>query len=288
MDMLAADERALGARLQEVRRSKGFTQQHLCNAANLSYSTLAKIERGAIKAPSIFTIQSIATALGVGLDDLLGQPGGGSAPAHLRRSKSGVSFVYFDVNSTLVYATLRGFSTLSAKSGVLPDVIESTYWHYNDAVCRGTMSLSDFNKTLSAKLGIAVDWESVYLDSAEAIEPVQELLAWAAQHYRVGLMSNTMPGFLHGLLRRGILPKLPYAVIIDSSEVGAVKPEPDVYQAAQTAASVPAREIMLIDDIRANLVAAEKLGWHVGLLDTYQVAASVDRLRLALEPTGSY
>ena len=61
------DEERLGKRLQTARQAAGMTQQVLCQRANLSYSTLTKIERGAIKSPSIFTIQSIANVLGVSL-----------------------------------------------------------------------------------------------------------------------------------------------------------------------------------------------------------------------------
>ena len=73
MDVII-DESGLGQRLQEARRTAGLTQQSLCQLANISYSTLAKIERGAIKAPSIFTIQSLTDALGISLDALMGKP----------------------------------------------------------------------------------------------------------------------------------------------------------------------------------------------------------------------
>ena len=66
------DEVGLGKLLQGARKKAGLTQQELCQKAGLSYSTLAKIERGAIKAPSIFTIQSIAGALNTNLNDLMG------------------------------------------------------------------------------------------------------------------------------------------------------------------------------------------------------------------------
>ena len=36
----------LGKRVQDFRKKAGFTQQELCHKAKLSYSTLAKIERG--------------------------------------------------------------------------------------------------------------------------------------------------------------------------------------------------------------------------------------------------
>src|SRR3984885_6127949 len=97
------DEKGLGHRLQLARQAAGLTQQALCQKANLSYSTLAKIERGAIKAPSIFTIQNIASALGTTLDALIGELGPATpVPKTRLRSKSGISFVYFDVNGCLV------------------------------------------------------------------------------------------------------------------------------------------------------------------------------------------
>src|SRR5438132_3936919 len=99
------DERALGKRLQLARKRAGLTQQELCQKAGLSYSTLAKIERGAIRSPSVFTVASIAGATGTNIDSLLGlegqSPGTPALPAK-KRSKSGVRFVYFDINGVVV------------------------------------------------------------------------------------------------------------------------------------------------------------------------------------------
>ena len=280
--MSVLDEKALGKRLQNVRKQKGFTQQALCQAANLSYSTLAKIERGAIKAPSIFTVQSIAAALQVSLDELLGVQT--TAARNYQKSQGGVSFVYFDVNDTLVRAAQRGFSILAEQTGALPDVIERIFWHYNDELCRGTMSTDDFNQVLSKRLGAPVDWHQAYLDGAEPIQATQELLQWANEHYRVGLMSNGLPGLLSGLRERHMLPDVPYAAIIDSSEVGLAKPDPKIYDVAQDRAGVPANEILLIDDNRSNLIVAEQQGWHVAVFDGYRADDSAARIRATLEP----
>src|SRR5690349_6353262 len=99
------DEKGLGQRLQAARRAAGLTQQTLCQKANISYSTLAKIERGAIKAPSIFTIQNLVLALGVSLDELLGisSAAGGAESTPAGVSKNGIKFVYFDVNGCLIH-----------------------------------------------------------------------------------------------------------------------------------------------------------------------------------------
>lgn len=278
------DEKALGKRLQAMRRQKGFTQQTLCQQASLSYSTLAKIERGAIKSPSIFTVVSIAQAMGISLDELLGLSSTPDTPVTMRRTKSGVSFIYFDMNDTLLRGSQRGFTLLAERSGVSPDNIETLFWHHNDALNRGTMSMADFNELLSHRLGMAVSWPDVYFEAAERIEPMQELLKWAAGLYRVGLMTNTMPGLVSGLRERGLLPDVPYASIVDSSEMGIGKPEPKAYELAQERAGVPAEQIMLIDDSRANVVAAEQQGWHVARFDGYRAEESVQRIRMALEP----
>ena len=87
------DERTLGKRLQLARKRAGLTQQELCQKAGLSYSTLAKIERGAIRSPSVFTVSAIAGATGTPLEDLLGsqsQNTNSPAPPAKKRSKTGV------------------------------------------------------------------------------------------------------------------------------------------------------------------------------------------------------
>src|SRR5579863_3252305 len=119
---MAMDEKRLGRQLQNARRAAGMTQQALCQRANLSYSTLAKIERGAIKSPSIFTVQQIAAAVGTSLDVLLGV-GTGKPAKQKAVSKSGVRFVYFDVNGCLVRFFHRAFTQLAHETGEPPDAV---------------------------------------------------------------------------------------------------------------------------------------------------------------------
>jgi putative hydrolase of the HAD superfamily len=279
------DEQGLGKRLQTARQAAGLTQQQLCHQANLSFSTLTKIERGAIKSPSIFTIQSIAAALGVGLDELIGQAGSGKPARKLQKTQSGVSFIYFDVNGCLVYFYQRAFAKLASATGARLDIVESAYWHYNDEVCRGIMSLSDFNAKLAERLGVkSVDWQEYYLEAIEPILQMQELLQWASEHYKIGLLTNIMPGFLSSMRRNGQIPNLHFDAIIDSSEVAAVKPESKIYEIAQQRAGCPPQEILLVDDSRVNLMAAERLDWHVLWFDDSRPQESVDRVREALEP----
>ena len=269
--------------MQVARQKAGLTQQQLCSAANLSFSTLTKIERGAIKSPSIFTVQSIAGALGLGLDELVG-----NSPAlarQLTKTKSGVSFVYFDVNGCLVHFYQRAFARLAAATGAASDAVEAAFWHYNDDVCRGTITMADFNAKLAERLGVdSVDWLQYYLETVEPITEMQEVLKWASERYKVGLLTNIMPGLLGAMRKSGALPDLPYDTLIDSSEVAVIKPEQKIYEIAQERAGVPPEEILLIDDSRVNVMAAEKLGWHVLWFDDARPEEAVERVREVLQP----
>lgn len=273
----------LGRLLQAARKNAGLTQQELCQKAGLSYSTLAKIERGAIKAPSIFTIQSIAGALNTSLTDLIGDaPQAGPTK---KRSKNGVRFVYFDINGCLVRFFHPAFNRLSEDTGIAADVIETNFWALNDSACRGEITMSTFNDLFAARLGIEqVDWQNYYFEALDVVEEMQSVLLWAAEHYHVGLLSNIMPGFISRMIKEGALPRIPYDQIIDSSIVGAIKPEDAIFEIAENKSGVAPEEILFIDDARSNVMAAQKRGWKVLWFDDYRPGESAARIKASLEP----
>ena len=278
------NEQVLGKRLQAARQAGGLTQQQLCHKAGLSYSTLTKIERGAIKSPSVFTVQSIAGALGVSLDTLIGNQVANVPTVTKRISKNGVRFVYFDMNGCLVRFYNRAFNRLAEDAGVSTDSVESVFWHYNDDVCRGEMTLDAFNTVLAQRLNVLVDWKKYYLAAVEAVPGMAELINWVSSEYKVGLLTNTMPGFIAPMQEQGLLPTIKFDSIIDSSVVHSLKPEIRMYEVGLEQAGVEPGEILLIDDERPNLVAAEKLGWKTMLFDGFNLEETQANIRTALEP----
>jgi len=56
--------------IKKYRKEKGLSQDKLARLADVAHATIIKIESGGIQSPTIDTVQKIAKALGIGLEDL--------------------------------------------------------------------------------------------------------------------------------------------------------------------------------------------------------------------------
>jgi len=92
-----------------------------------------------------------------------------------------------------------------------------------------------------------------------------------------------MPGFIDGLMSKKLIPKITFDSIIDSSVVMAIKPELKIFQLAEQRTGLPPSDILLIDDSRSNLAAADKMGWHVIWFNDTDPDDSIQRIKTALE-----
>ncbi len=273
----------LGEHVQAARIAAGLTQQQLCEQSGLSYSTLAKIERGAIKSPSIFTIGQIAQILGISIEELLQSKqvvtSSASSEGDKTREKlksTPIEFVYSDINGVLVRFYQQAFAALAHDTNQLLDLVEQVFWRYNDAVCRGVLTEQELNKALAEALGVPkLDYRPYYIEAVEPITIVHEFLAKVIKRKPVGLLSNIFPGYIEALKQAGKIPDLPYKTVVDSSVVGVIKPDRRIFEVAEEQAGVSGEKILFIDDSRANIVAAQEFGWRCIWFDSYHPEESV-------------
>ena len=67
--------------------------------------------------------------------------------------------------------------------------------------------------------------------------------------------------------------------IVYSHEVGLAKPDPAAYELVTRRLGVEAGEVLFLDDVEANVVAARALGWHAVLhRDTSSSIAEMERI----------
>lgn len=68
---MSKPESTIGRNVRKYRKKLSISQDTLSKRANLAFHTVAKIEAGGTKNPTIGTVQKLADALGVSLDDLM-------------------------------------------------------------------------------------------------------------------------------------------------------------------------------------------------------------------------
>jgi HAD superfamily hydrolase (TIGR01509 family) len=231
-------------------------------------------------------VAAIAQATGTKLEDLLdvraAEPAA-AAPAK-KRSKNGVTFVYLDVNGTIVQFPHKAFTQVARDTNQPPDMVETFFWRHYDPINCGQMTMDEFSAALGKDLGLEdFDWNKYYFGNVEPIPGMKELIEWIAANYEIGILTNSMPGSVNELKRVGLIPDIEYAAVVDSSKVGIVKPDPRIYEKAQELAAVEPNEILLIDDTRPNLVAADRAGWHGLWSDEMDPADTIARVKSALE-----
>jgi transcriptional regulator with XRE-family HTH domain len=57
--------------IKKHRKEKGLSQDKLSRLADVSHATIIKIESGGIQSPTINTVQKIAKALSISVEDLI-------------------------------------------------------------------------------------------------------------------------------------------------------------------------------------------------------------------------
>jgi putative hydrolase of the HAD superfamily len=91
-------------------------------------------------------------------------------------------------------------------------------------------------------------------------EIVDRIRRLRAEGYRTGLLTNSFKEFRSHLEDHVDFDV--FDVVVDSSEVGCRKPEPEIYELTTHVLDVRPDEILYLDDFEANLVGARAAGWR--------------------------
>ncbi len=65
--------KVISENIKRLRAKLGLTQDDLAKKADIKYTTLMKVESGAVNRPSVQTMAKIAKALGVSMEELIKQ-----------------------------------------------------------------------------------------------------------------------------------------------------------------------------------------------------------------------
>jgi putative hydrolase of the HAD superfamily len=178
-------------------------------------------------------------------------------------------FFYFDLGNVLLTfdyeAACRRISDLAGVG--LPQVKEIIF--NSDLEIRherGEITTREFYEAFCERSGARPDYEQmlqVFCNIFELNVPVAPIVGQLrAVGHRLGILSNTSPAHWEFIADgRFTLIRSFFDVHVLSYEVGAMKPEAEIYRAAEELAGEPAQSIFFVDDRAANVAGARDYGF---------------------------
>jgi HAD superfamily hydrolase (TIGR01509 family) len=127
---------------------------------------------------------------------------------------------------------------------------------------KGLIDAPEFLRRVSAECGstpeqIQKEFDEYHKFDQEMVVVVKAL----AKEYQIGLLCNGPTTFVRGLLKDGGIEDTFHHIVI-SSEVGMVKPDPNIFLHILKKMDVKPEESIFIDDNPKNVAAANALGIH--------------------------
>lgn len=189
--------------------------------------------------------------------------------------KEMIKNLVFDLGNVLIEwnseKILTSFEPEKKRRQLLRQVIfESGVWHQTD---KGELSLKEACDEVLAQLDDSYHpaVQNIFYNWYEVVEVYsglqEQIRLWAEQGYRIYILSTTCEIF-YRIEKAGLLPIFPLlSGYILSSEVGVVKPEPEIYQKLLKKYRIEPTESVFIDDIQANLDTAAELGFETILAE---------------------
>lgn len=200
-----------------------------------------------------------------------------------------IHFVYFDLGNVLVaFDPALACSNVARLFGISPELAESIVYHsgLEPQLERGELTGEQFAAEVRARVAALADrrtWPDAkdphdvsteaLLDAiSDMFTPIDTMRSAVAgvraTGRRVGILSNTCEAHWAWCARQAY-PVLagPFDVSVLSCRIGAMKPDPVIYAAAERDAGVAPEQILFLDDKPENVEAARRRGWQAERCD---------------------
>jgi putative hydrolase of the HAD superfamily len=128
----------------------------------------------------------------------------------------------------------------------------------------GALTTAEFLQALRQRCRLTGSDEQVGAAFADMFEPNAEVCALLPRlqgRYRLLLLSNTNELHHQQFSRQFAAALGHFDDLVLSHRVGVRKPHPDIYEHCRKTADRPAGECLFIDDLPANVAAAQAAGW---------------------------
>ena len=196
--------------------------------------------------------------------------------------KNDVSFIYFDVGGVILRWRKVLYNIADIHNKTFSDV-EAVFNRHDTVAGKGVISAQQMWERMCKDLDIVerkvTDFAMLNMQSFTPITETHELLHNLVKIIPLGIITNAYLGFFNLGIKHSHVPDIPYSVVIESCNVGMIKPQPEIFAHAQKAAKVSANHILFVDDYKENILAARAMGWRALLFDTENPEKSIRKIR---------
>lgn len=197
-----------------------------------------------------------------------------------------ISFVYFDLGGVVILdiSTEEKWARFKRDLGIKPDKDQDfeRFWDRHEReICIGRDVESlvpflerNFNIRFPSRYSLLAD----FVDRFKVNNSIWPVVDEIHQSCKIGLLTNMYPGMFTAIKSRGLLPRVSWDVIIDSSVECMQKPDFDIFSLGQQRAEAAGEEILFIDNSSQNIETARSFGWQTFLYDPSNPKDSTKKL----------
>ena len=187
-----------------------------------------------------------------------------------------LSFVYFDLGGVLEldFSKTNKFELLKKELSISNEQNQEfeLFWEkYEGEVCTGRdietlipLIEEKFGSKFPSGYSLLIDG---FVSKFEHNEYIWSVISEIRKTAKIGILTNAYPGMVKAIKDSKIIDEIDWDVIVDSSVVGAKKPDPRIYKIAEKQAGFAGSEILFVENSPMHTEAANKFGWQTFLYD---------------------
>jgi glucose-1-phosphatase len=194
-------------------------------------------------------------------------------------------FLYFDLGKVLVdFSIAQMLRQMAEVSGTTPELVQKTLFEsgLQKDFETGRIDAKQFHESFCRQIGTRPEPALLHRAGTEIFSLNLSLLPVIASLQqagcRLGILSNTCESHWEYCVQNYRIVAEGFSVYALSYQIGAVKPDPAIFQTAADLAGYQPQEIFFTDDIPGHVAAARQAGWDaVAYTSTPQLVVELRR-----------